>query len=1571
MSFSDTALAAPLPTTEAAATTKQSDLVSNIPAPSPRLAQLDIVAASASSPSNDMSPAHPATDSSRHSTPATSAAGSDHAQSTSQQPNELASTIASKLAPQPTTTQPTIPNMPAPQSLPEPTTSPPSSLQQAQEQQQSQEQHQQSQEQQQSQDQPQESRQEAKQLEEHPLASIHPAYFYPTDASASSSHDGIPVFEPTMQQFQDFYAFCQAIDSWGMQSGIVKVVPPKEWRDALPDLRPELNRPPPRPSASDEEQQAEELADLSKVRIRNAIVQHFTPAGSGVWRQTNITRTAKIWNAKQWADACLSDGQKGPEMDRMKWKVEVEGLSNGGWGPKNIGIKDSATSFILEEDGVRTRSGKARPSEPKPSLKRKPADGEEATSTQQTQDDQQSNQDAEAFTSPPPSTTLPSSPERRSQRLVQNSPQATPSASSRDAWPVKKKNWEAEATTPDEWRAFDYQNCWRKEALSSEQLSALNSNQQTASTSKANGSAEFSSSTTTTPQDKDASATPPTLPSPSDWTPEICREIESEYWRSLNFGKPPMYGADLKGTLFDDRTKHWNVGKLDNLLNRLRLKRKLPGVNTPYLYWGMWRATFAWHVEDMDLYSINYIHFGAPKQWYAIRQADRQRFESAMAGAFPSDSRRCPHFMRHKSYLASPSFLASHGIRPLKLVHNAGEFVITYPYGYHSGFNLGYNCAESVNFALESWLDIGRKANYCHCDQSQNSVRIDVDAMLDESKEMEELDRKRELRRAKEDPTVRALEEEELEKRRIKNEKAKERRRLKKGAEEAPAGLALPLPFQGGEDFYVDPKESAFSPCVFCPANVHTDLVSTPADIPSTNPKLKAMAGRHAHRLCASFVPETWVGKQGKADVVCGIEGIDKARFSLKCQICSNTNLQKLYPKIQCTRGKCPRSAHVSCALVEDNGWFVDVVAGETADRLESKKEVPAAKVHQTDGLEDGERLVVLCKTHNPLFREAEEARKAEALRERIYALPCPGMVKIRTSGGMFQALMVEVREDEDEIIIQDEGRPSAVKFQQIILDSPSETPPVKEESITNNGDATATAPPAEKGDADAPPVKRRRKQSEKASAAAKAASEEAVEAAILAEANAAAQAEAIQRPRKSRAKVAAAVSQADAEAQAMLEAAESLSSVAGKKGKKGKKDEKAEAGAAELKPKPKRQPKKKAQAGQPANGDVVAAPAPFDAQQQPQLGSEVAWPGHPMQQAGMQAPQPQLPQPPKRGPRATYAAQPPNAQQQQQYPEQHPHYKYTQHLQQQQQQQQQHQQQHHHHHQQPHPQYGMDYGQMHRNQQDPPSSGEYGQYPNQYAPGHPLPYSSSGREYDPEAAEHHSLASRYAQSSVPAASPSHNHPRPAPYPSQYQQHPAYPPQQPHVDSSKSAASDSVSPVPASMHPSAAQYGYISAPPQGYHNRTPLLPTYAKPLSQQPQHAPQMSQGGFANEMYGYPDYRGPYNYSAPMQSHPGYRGYGGYGGQLGQGQGQGGGGGGGGGQYGYSAGDRAGYHPQQQQHSANGMGSGARKFVDEAGVAGGQPQPQHAYYQHQQHQQHHAQQLQQQNGQPGYAGGH
>lgn len=93
-------------------------------------------------------------------------------------------------------------------------------------------------------------------------------------------------------------------------------------------------------------------------------------------------------------------------------------------------------------------------------------------------------------------------------------------------------------------------------------------------------------------------------------------ELERKYWKNITY-KTPLYGADVSGSIFDDDVHAWNIGCLPSILNDLveEYDIKIPGVNTPYLYFGMWKSTFAWHTEDMDLFSINYIHYGAPKTW--------------------------------------------------------------------------------------------------------------------------------------------------------------------------------------------------------------------------------------------------------------------------------------------------------------------------------------------------------------------------------------------------------------------------------------------------------------------------------------------------------------------------------------------------------------------------------------------------------------------------------------------------------------------------------------------------------------------------------------------------------------------------------------------------------------------------------------------------------------------------------------------------------------------------------------------------------------------------------------------
>lgn len=175
----------------------------------------------------------------------------------------------------------------------------------------------------------------------------------------------------------------------------------------------------------------------------------------------------------------------------------------------------------------------------------------------------------------------------------------------------------------------------------------------------------------------------------------------------------------------------WDLNKLPTLLRAGltgRGGRELPGVTQPMLYVGMWRALFGWHTEDMELNSINFLHHGAPKLWYCVPPKYASRFESLAAGMFPEDANSCKEFLRHKGVTISPTALAKAGIPVQRCIQRAGEFMLTFPRAYHAGFNAGFNVAESVNFASFRWLEFGRCAKSCSCEQY--SVRIDVDEMV-------------------------------------------------------------------------------------------------------------------------------------------------------------------------------------------------------------------------------------------------------------------------------------------------------------------------------------------------------------------------------------------------------------------------------------------------------------------------------------------------------------------------------------------------------------------------------------------------------------------------------------------------------------------------------------------------------------------------------------------------------------------------------------------------------------------------------------------------------------------------
>ncbi|TVU48357.1 hypothetical protein EJB05_07991, partial [Eragrostis curvula] len=139
----------------------------------------------------------------------------------------------------------------------------------------------------------------------------------------------------------------------------------------------------------------------------------------------------------------------------------------------------------------------------------------------------------------------------------------------------------------------------------------------------------------------------------------------------------------------------------------------VPGVTSPMVYIGMLFSWFAWHVEDHELHSLNFLHTGAPKTWYAVPGDQAAELEDVIrVHGYGGNSDRLASLavLGEKTTLMSPEVLVAHGVPCCRLVQYPGEFVVTFPRAYHVGFSHGFNCGEAANFATPQWLKFAKEA---------------------------------------------------------------------------------------------------------------------------------------------------------------------------------------------------------------------------------------------------------------------------------------------------------------------------------------------------------------------------------------------------------------------------------------------------------------------------------------------------------------------------------------------------------------------------------------------------------------------------------------------------------------------------------------------------------------------------------------------------------------------------------------------------------------------------------------------------------------------------------------------
>ncbi|KAF8961902.1 Lysine-specific demethylase 4B [Entomortierella lignicola] len=706
------------------------------------------------------------------------------------------------------------------------------------------------------------------------LIDIKPDHYY------DNVESGIPVFRPTMDQFKDFSTFVESIVSYGREAGLVKIIPPKEWTAALPDLS----------------------ERLSSVRIKTPIIQHIRGT-KGIYTQTNI-ESRKTYTVSEFKSLSNDSNHRPPSR---------KGAPHGPADPLPRRKRNRKPVAPLQTDVVPMETDLGSP----PTT---------PTRTQEMGDSFSSHDDSSDALVPSSSTTSANnSPDQPSQATLMPN--------------FIRKHFLRQATSPSP---------PSRRPVEQDLLSSLVPETNDAETELTTGTSNQNKQKDLKTVEQEKIEPPMTdykIEHGEDYTVDYCKELERNYWRNLTFVQP-MYGADMSGSLFDERTKSWNTQCLGDLLSRI--DQNLPGVNTPYLYFGMWKATFAWHVEDMDLYSINYLHFGAPKQWYCIRPEHSARFECIAQGIFSSDYKTCPQFLRHKTYLLSPSKLAADGVPVNRLVQHEGEFVLTFPFAYHSGYNTGFNCAESINFALDDWIPIGRKAESCKC--INDSVQIDVEAIFESAKSIPvstESSRTRN-RHSKKTSDVEMKDADAVDEL-VENTQKKRKRGSNKDqdTEEMKVATETLSNSKGSTETSKQPVRSTRS---------KTESSSKP----TTSKKAKSEKttkfddyegemlptnnGKHCHMICAQYIPETYMSGEEDDDVTVHVEGIPAARRKLRCFICE----KKVGACVQCCKGKCVRAIHASCA--DKAGMHVEEVTQADTDVIEYK---------------------IYCPTHDP--RQAKE----------------------------------------------------------------------------------------------------------------------------------------------------------------------------------------------------------------------------------------------------------------------------------------------------------------------------------------------------------------------------------------------------------------------------------------------------------------------------------------------------------------------------------------------------------------------------------------------------------------------
>merc|ERR1712083_159375 len=191
------------------------------------------------------------------------------------------------------------------------------------------------------------------------------------------------------------------------------------------------------------------------------------------------------------------------------------------------------------------------------------------------------------------------------------------------------------------------------------------------------------------------------------------------------------YSTETEGTLMDS----YEMVK-DSILHSKKVNLFGWGITNPQLIGGQWGTHFGLHIEDKALWAMNMLVYGRPKNWIIAPPSECFALEKKVQEEILPEIQNkttigrsnlgpCTQFLRHKTLFLTPKYLSKAKIKFHRVTQRENQMIVVFPGAYHQGYNLGPNIAESVNFGTEEWLQWGKHATECGCGRNKEPFSMD------------------------------------------------------------------------------------------------------------------------------------------------------------------------------------------------------------------------------------------------------------------------------------------------------------------------------------------------------------------------------------------------------------------------------------------------------------------------------------------------------------------------------------------------------------------------------------------------------------------------------------------------------------------------------------------------------------------------------------------------------------------------------------------------------------------------------------------------------------------------------